>query len=416
MLRIRRRRVVRGREFGKVIVPGALAALPQVSLAQGSHDLLMDGKRCEPVDHPSCHLAHFPLRSVGQYAAKAAVTSLQYQAMARRNPEAGIHYRKPLELLKRDWQAFAANLPEVARSVALPPAVWLEPGTILDPLPYQGGPLRYTPRLDDITRAWSRTAGLCRRPRPPARRARRRLDRRTAVGGATGGGAAWRTSTPGWNSGEKNDEDLRAINYAISLERLDERDAFAKEQATFAKELAEIHQSWTWRIGRLLLGPMAWARASGGRCRRALARAILPARPAPLPVGNLEIHVAHACNLRCESCSHYTNQGHQGIVSVEEAERWMIAWKRRIQPRLFAMVGGEPGLHPHLAEFVRVARRHWPAAELRLISNGFLLGGHPDLPTALRETDTCLCVSIHHPSAEYRKNCGPCGNCSTSGS
>ena len=42
----------------------------------------------------------------------------------------------------------------MARNVALPAGSRLEPGTILDPLPYRGGPLRHTPRLDDTTRAW----------------------------------------------------------------------------------------------------------------------------------------------------------------------------------------------------------------------------------------------------------------------
>lgn len=40
-------------------------------------------------------------------------------------------------------------------------------------------------------------------------------------------------------------------------------------------------------------------------------------------IKHLEIHVAHICNLSCESCSHYSNQGHKGLVSLEEAEKWM---------------------------------------------------------------------------------------------
>ncbi len=64
-------------------------------------------------------------------------------------------------------------------------------------------------------------------------------------------------------------------------------------------------------------------------------------------------------------------------------------------------------MHPRLAEFVRLSRKHWPTAELRLISNGFLLGRHPDLPAALRDTNTCLCVSIHHPSPQYQEKLRP---------
>jgi uncharacterized radical SAM superfamily Fe-S cluster-containing enzyme len=417
VLRIRRRRIVEGREYAKVIVPRALAALPQAALSLGNHELLLDGQRCEPHAHPSCHLAHFPLRSLGQYATKIALTSLQYQAMARRDLEAGYHSRHAFELLKQDWRAFAASLSDMARNFALPAESRVEPGTMLDPLRYQGGPLRYTPRLDDTTRAWC--ALLCYAEDLARRYAvlaagltddqqfsvqqqaalvadlyaqleERRKDREylRAINYAVS------------EEGRKEREHLRAINYAVSEER-------RKEQASFAKELAELHQSWTWKIGRLFVGPVAWARRSKQRCAQTLARTRLRIRPAAVPVGNLEIHVAHSCNLSCESCSHYANQGQQGIVALEEAERWMRLWQRRIEPRLFAMVGGEPAMHPHLPEFVRLCRKHWPNAELRLISNGFLLGRHPDLPAVLRDTNTCLCVSIHHPSPEYQEKLKP---------
>ena len=255
VLRIRRRRAVVGREFAKVIVPGAMAALPLVTLAQGNHDLLVDGQRCETVAHPSCHLAHFPLRSLGQYATKIAITSLQYQAMARRNPEAGHHYRGSFELLKRDWHAFVATLPEVARNVALPAGSRLEPGTIPDPLRYQGGPLRYTPRLDDSTRPWHALLGYAED-----------LARRHAVLAASltdeqqlpvqQQAALVADLYAQLEEGRKEREYLRAINYTISLQQRDDR-------AAFAKELAEIHQAWTWRIGRLFVGPVAWARRWG---------------------------------------------------------------------------------------------------------------------------------------------------------
>jgi uncharacterized radical SAM superfamily Fe-S cluster-containing enzyme len=399
VLRIRRRRVVAGAEFAKVIVPRALAALPQATLAQGNHHLLLGGQRCEPLAHPNCYLAHFPLRNLGQYATKVALTSLQYQAMPRRDPEAGRHYRTPFELLKQDWHAFAANLSDMARNAALPAGSRIEPGTILDPLSYQGGPLRYTPPVDDVTRAWG---ALLRHAEDLARRhavlAASLTDNQqlslqqqaTLVAELYARLEEQRTDR----------EYLRAINYTISVER-------ANERASFAKELAELHQSLTWKIGRVFVRPATWARRAGQRCSQTLARTLLPTRPAAVPIGNLEIHVAHSCNLSCESCSHYTNQGHQGIIAVEEADRWMKLWKRKIQPRLFAMVGGEPAMHPHLAEFVRLARKHWPNTELRLISNGFLLRRHPDLPAVLRDTNTCLCVSIHHPSPQYQEKLRP---------
>lgn len=267
VLRIRRRRAVAGREYAKVIVPRALAALPQAALAQGNHDLLVDGQRCQPHAHPTCCLAHFPLRSLGQYATKVALTWLQYQAMARRDPEAGRHYRNPFELLKQDWHAFAASLSDVARNVALPAGSRVEPGTILDPLPYRGGPLRYTPRLDDTTRAWH---ALLRYAEDLARRqavlaASLTDDQQLSVQQQA---ALVADLYAQLEERRKDREYVLAINYAVSVQQ-------RNEQASFAKELAELRQSWTWRIGRLFVGPIVWARRSGQRCSQALARTLL---------------------------------------------------------------------------------------------------------------------------------------------
>ena len=42
-----------------------------------------------------------------------------------------------------------------------------------------------------------------------------------------------------------------------------------------------------------------------------------------------------------------------------------------------------------------------------MISNGLLLHRHPDLPAVLRDTDTCLKISIHHRSPQYRQRLQP---------
>lgn len=127
-----------------------------------------------------------------------------------------------------------------------------------------------------------------------------------------------------------------------------------------------------------------------------------------LDIRHLEIHVAHACNLRCESCSHYSDYGHKGIVSLDEADDWMGGWSRRLRPATFSLVGGEPAVHPRLADFVRLARGHWPDSHLRLVTNGFLLHKHPDLPLALKDDPNArIYLSIHHQSPEYLEELRP---------
>ncbi len=127
-----------------------------------------------------------------------------------------------------------------------------------------------------------------------------------------------------------------------------------------------------------------------------------------LRIANLEMHVVHSCNLACESCSHYANQGHKGILSLEEADRSMRLWNRRINPKMFSLLGGEPTIHPDLADFVTLTRKNWPEAKLRLVTNGFFLHRHPRLPQILSEDrDAQLCLSVHHDAPEYRAKLQP---------
>jgi hypothetical protein len=125
-------------------------------------------------------------------------------------------------------------------------------------------------------------------------------------------------------------------------------------------------------------------------------------------IGNLELHVAHGCNFTCEGCSHYSDQHHKGMLGLEECARWLAPWAGRIAPQRLSLLGGEPTLHPRLAEFVPLARRHFPRAQLRIVTNGFLLHRHPGLPHALlAHGNAHLYVSIHHDAPEYIEKLKP---------
>lgn len=123
---------------------------------------------------------------------------------------------------------------------------------------------------------------------------------------------------------------------------------------------------------------------------------------APRRIRNLELHVTHACNLACESCSHYSNHAHKGDLDPSLADEWLGAWSQRVQPEVFSLLGGEPTIHPRFADFIPIARRHFPLAHLRIITNGFFLDRHPLLRDVLRaDPDVTVYVSVHHESPEY---------------
>lgn len=131
-------------------------------------------------------------------------------------------------------------------------------------------------------------------------------------------------------------------------------------------------------------------------------------RSRPLAIDNLELHVAHSCNLACESCSHYSNHGHKGLLDLDEARRGMEPWAGRLVPARFSLLGGEPTIHPDLAEFVPLARALWPRSKVRIATNGLLLHRHPDLPRRLAAAgNAVLEISIHHASDEYRHRLEP---------
>jgi organic radical activating enzyme len=118
-----------------------------------------------------------------------------------------------------------------------------------------------------------------------------------------------------------------------------------------------------------------------------------------MQIPRLEYHVAHACNLACPSCSHFSNNGHRGIVSPTEMDAELTPWSNRLEPGVFNILGGEPLLNPDIIEVLRVARKHFKH-EIALVTNGLLLAQTPNLASVLNELKIILRVSIHHKDVD----------------
>ena len=114
-------------------------------------------------------------------------------------------------------------------------------------------------------------------------------------------------------------------------------------------------------------------------------------------VKQLELHVTHACNFTCEGCSHYSNQGHSGNITLDDCEEWLYTWSKRIRPKVFTILGGEPTLHRDLPDILYMVRGMFPDpyTEIDLITNATGLHLHPKLPHMLLATQANLAVSIH---------------------
>lgn len=114
-----------------------------------------------------------------------------------------------------------------------------------------------------------------------------------------------------------------------------------------------------------------------------------------IEIDKIDYHVADACNLSCEFCTHYSNfRGPANFKTVEQCEGEWAALARRVNVAKFNIIGGEPLLNPEIVDIVLLAFRTWPRATICLYSNGLLLKNHPGLRWALKGGQ--LILGLHY--------------------
>lgn len=112
-------------------------------------------------------------------------------------------------------------------------------------------------------------------------------------------------------------------------------------------------------------------------------------------ITKLDVHLAHACNLSCEQCTHFSNYRLGSIVDKDDIVRDFRVWHRRLVPHTIALLGGEPLLNKKILSILVKTRYYWPDTILELWTNGLLLDQYPDLPHVLAENRIIMHVSDH---------------------
>lgn len=92
----------------------------------------------------------------------------------------------------------------------------------------------------------------------------------------------------------------------------------------------------------------------------------------PHPRLQLETHLVEHCDLNCQMCTHFSPLARPKFTELESFSSDM----QRLQ-ELFCnavsyimLLGGEPLLHPRVSDFLEIARKHFPYAEIILYTNG----------------------------------------------
>lgn len=117
----------------------------------------------------------------------------------------------------------------------------------------------------------------------------------------------------------------------------------------------------------------------------------------------LETHVADTCNLKCKGCMHFSNLAvDPNFPDLTEFEK---DFKRlsELFSNIFIvrLMGGEPLLNQQLGKYIVIVRRYFPAAEIRIVTNGLLVPKQkPELWEAMRNCHAGMDISPYPPTIE----------------
>lgn len=122
-----------------------------------------------------------------------------------------------------------------------------------------------------------------------------------------------------------------------------------------------------------------------------------------IPMEGLEINVIYACNLKCEYCTHL-GKYLDGYVPMGDMTSWYQSWHEKLRPQVLTILGGEPLMHPNLAEILYLTKEYWKDSEIQMVTNGILLPeASEDILTALAKTDTLVSMSQHFNTKGFQE-------------
>lgn len=111
---------------------------------------------------------------------------------------------------------------------------------------------------------------------------------------------------------------------------------------------------------------------------------------------NIFFHILTACNLKCKHCYINTAQHGANTLDRQTIEQWLQLFRDPSKKSNLVFLGGEPTLHPELAECVASAKRM--GYSVTVDSNGFLL--HDFLDKTRPDLLDFLSFSLDGPESE----------------
>ena len=123
----------------------------------------------------------------------------------------------------------------------------------------------------------------------------------------------------------------------------------------------------------------------------------------------LQVILIKTCNLNCKGCTHFANLFNKQIdndntYSIQKLKEDLRSISEKTKIFRLRLLGGEPLLYPELKEAVVYARKYFPDADIRVVTNGLLLmKASEDLFQCLKHYHIGFDISLYQPTMKIRQ-------------
>ena len=123
-------------------------------------------------------------------------------------------------------------------------------------------------------------------------------------------------------------------------------------------------------------------------------------------IPRLEVNIVDGCNLNCRGCSHFSNlYSKDSMYSIIEYKKDLELIKGIGELVRLRLLGGEPFLAKNLVEYVSIARKIFPLADIELVTNGLLIPNiNQEVLNEIKNNDISISISSYPPTLKVRKN------------
>ncbi len=121
-------------------------------------------------------------------------------------------------------------------------------------------------------------------------------------------------------------------------------------------------------------------------------------------IPRIEVNLIDACNLKCKGCSHFSSiYNSDSIYPIDNYEKDLKQLRKVGQMFRLRLLGGEPFLLDNLDEYIVIARKVFPEADIEVVTNGLLIPmTNEKVLSAIKTNNISVVISAYKPTLKKK--------------